>query len=361
MTDNSQRTLERIAHRVPVPELAYDRFLRRRDRKERNRRLSAAVLATVLTIVSVAALTRAFGNSERPAQPTPTVENIFSGMGGWIAYADPPPDPPQGGRGGVWAMDPERRQVRVQLSAQTGEPLAWSSDGSKLLILRPDSFSPNQALYVLNADGSETLLLDADADDLLMGASFSLDGSEVVFGYEDADDSDSGLYVIDADGGTPRRLLEPRGLWAYGPTFSPDGSQIAYFDGWGDHDNTLRVMNADGTDSRVLLKNVGMMRNSAGLRSLTWSQDGGRLMFGVGYGPYRTYTVDANGLRLTRLPFNGQNPAWSPDGTRIGYEVGWRTASNSLVIADVDGTHVQRFNYALSGPWNPLVRSMPDR
>ena len=47
MTDSSHGTLERIARRVPVPEHAYERLLRRRERKERNRRLSAAVLAIV--------------------------------------------------------------------------------------------------------------------------------------------------------------------------------------------------------------------------------------------------------------------------------------------------------------------------
>ena len=71
MTDNSHLTLQRIASRVPVPEPAYDRLLRRRDRKERNRRLSAAALAIAVAILSIAGLIRAFGNSERPAtQPT---------------------------------------------------------------------------------------------------------------------------------------------------------------------------------------------------------------------------------------------------------------------------------------------------
>src|SRR6266511_1211908 len=114
MTDNSQRTLERIAHRAPVPEPAYERLLRRRDRKERNRRLSAGVLAIVLTLLSITGLMRAFRNSERPAtKPTPTaVETaIFSGMGGWIAFGDA-----YGERSGIWAMDPERRGIFVRLS-----------------------------------------------------------------------------------------------------------------------------------------------------------------------------------------------------------------------------------------------------
>ena len=168
MTDNSHRTLERIARRVPVPEPAYDRLLRRRDRKERNRRLSAAVLAIVLTLLSITGLMRAFGNSERPATeptPTPVDTGIFSGMGGWIAYGvyyGYYGDRRYGGTG-IWAMDPERPGIHKQLSTHPGEPLAWSSDGSKLLILRQtgQGSAADQALYVLNADGSETLLIDA--------------------------------------------------------------------------------------------------------------------------------------------------------------------------------------------------------
>src|SRR5659263_233017 len=115
MTDNSNRTLERIARRVPVPEHAYERLLRRRDRKERNKRLSAAVLAIIITLLSVTALMRAFGNSQRPATeptPTPVDTGIFSGMGGWIAYGD---------ASGIWAMDPERPEIRKQLSPHPGE------------------------------------------------------------------------------------------------------------------------------------------------------------------------------------------------------------------------------------------------
>ncbi len=56
---------------MAVPEPAYDRLLRRRDRKERNRRVSAAVLAIVIALLSVTSIVRAFSNSEQPGtEPT---------------------------------------------------------------------------------------------------------------------------------------------------------------------------------------------------------------------------------------------------------------------------------------------------
>ena len=79
---------------------------------------------------------------------------------------------------------------------------------------------------------------------------------------------------------------------------SPDGSQIAYFAGGGDHDNTLRLVNADGGGAHVLLRDAGMMATSAGLRYLAWSPDGTRLTFEMGYGPYSIYVVGADGSGL---------------------------------------------------------------
>ncbi len=359
MTDNSHRTLERIAGRVPIPEPAYERLLRRRERKGRNRRMSAAVLAIVLTLLSIAALIRAFGNAGRPAtEPTPVDTGIFSGLGGWIAY----------GNGylygnfnlttGIWAMDPERRGIQKQLSTRSGEPLAWSSDGTKLLILRQTGrgFTSDSSLYVLNADGSETLLIDARCGYCLSGGSFSPDGSKVVYASGAHDENGSGIYVIEAAGGTPRLLPQPLG-GPYDAVLSPDGSQIAYFAGGGDHDNTLRVVNADGGGAHVLLRDAGMMATSAGLRYLAWSPDGTRLTFEMGYGPFSIYVVGAVGSGLTRLIANGVHPAWSPDGSRIAYNLPTPTGSGRLRIADADGTHARGFDYAASGAWNPLARA----
>jgi Tol biopolymer transport system component len=283
-------------------------------------------------------------------------------MSGWIAYGygiyyGSYGDRHNGGRG-IWAMDPERRGIQKQLSTRSGEPVAWSSDGSKLLILRQtgQSSAADQALYVLNADGSESLLIDSGCAYCLSGGSFSPDGSKVVYASMTADGASSGIYVVDAAGGIPRLLPQPiRG--PYDPVFSPDGSQIAYFAGGGDHDNTLWVMSAKGSSPRVLLRDVGMMVSSAGLRYLGWSPDGRRLAFEMGYGPYSIYVVGADGSGLTRPIAHGMHPEWSPDGSRIAYNFFTLNNPGPLMIADADGTHAQRFDVAGSGPWSPLDRA----
>ena len=148
--------LERESTTVDLEPGDFERLLRRRDRKQRNQRIGAAALAIILALVSFVALSRAFGPAERPAdEPTPKPQGIFSEVGGWIVYGD---------RQGIWAVDPshpDHSGRQIHLSTDNGTPLAWSSDGSRLLILRNHKV-PHQAfgsnLFVLNADGTETTL-----------------------------------------------------------------------------------------------------------------------------------------------------------------------------------------------------------
>ncbi len=74
------------------------------------------------------------------------------------------------------------------------------------------------------------------------------------------------IYIINADGTGLRRITA--GL---DPAFSPDGKQIA-FTRWGGDGDAIRVINADGSDERVVIGD-----NKP--RSPTWSPDGQRLVY----------------------------------------------------------------------------------
>ena len=145
----------------------------------------------------------------------------------------------------------------------------------------------------------------------------------------------------------------PFRTWLYYPTFSPDGTKIAYFDGFGDNSHSLRVVNADGGDLHVLVRDIEAYRMS----NLVWSPDGTRLAFGrIPDGIY-TIGVDGSGLALV-IP-DGMYPHWSPDGSRISYELYSWPPTGPLHIAAADGTDVVAFPDSGSGPWNPLVQPEP--
>jgi len=382
--------LERESSTVDLEPGDFERLIRRRDRKRLNRRLSAAALAIILALVSFVALTRAFRPAERPANEPPKPPGIFSGVGGWIAYgwrSSQPSTPtgerqePRGDRQGIWAVDPWHPGDpgnRIQLSTQRGTPLAWSGDGSSLLIqsYEPPKSSVPPRLFVLNADGTETTLATSDAwcsgsSYCGSGGSFSPDGAQVIYAAPSEDDWRSSIYAVDAQGGSARVLLsgdrrccpsngESNRSWLSNPTYSPDGTQIAYFDHLLDSGSQLRVMNADGTDVRVLLEGTGYH-----MYNLAWSPDGEQIAFGGGYrGSAGVFVVGADGSGPTLVVPGGADPYWSPDGTRIAYRIPPRSALadclscglGTLEIAALDGTHVQRFGSAEPGPWNPLVQ-----
>jgi len=386
-------TLERIGDRVPVPEPAFERLVRRRDRKRRNQRITAAAIAAILALVSMSILVQSFRGTQRPANeptPVPSPEGIFADVGGWIVFQNDYLKRPYG-HYSIWAADPTRPNgpnARIQLSDRPGMPLAWSSDGSKLLIWRRregPTGTPGcprcagldwTGLFVLNADGTETRLVvhRPGARHIYPGGSFSPDGSEVIFAtYR------GGIYAVDADGGTPRLLRRSVRYVFVNPTFSPDGTQIAYFEIRDMPGHILRVMNADGTGDRVLLGSQAVDCYYPGFIRPAWSPDGTQIAFSCDDHGIRVVGADGSGLEtvisnedalgpLWDLGFG--IPYWSPDGSRIAFEVVWTRdvplthrgpgTIPRLAIANADGTHVQVFQYpARAGPWNPLPSAVP--
>lgn len=322
------------------------------------------------------------GTTAPSPQPSSTIEGPFGQVGGWIAYSS---------SDGIWAVDPARPERRIRLGRPDGDPIAWSSDGTKLLIRRYPGRTAQ--LSVLEADGTETRLIDTDAS--LTGGSFSPDGSEVVYATSFSPEG-SGIYVVDAEGGAPR-LVRPAGeRWVldggcpryegcvggrrfldtslYRPTFSPDGTQIAYFDGLGDWGHSLWVMNADGTERRLLLDEELPGFGAGHMNALTWSPDGQWLAFTTDDGIYLV-RPDGTGLRRVALDVLGVAPGvqWSPDGSRIAYfRVGETCFSptgededliceaGALSIVNVDGGD-ERIIEGIRTPenawiaWNPAV------
>src|SRR5512132_682917 len=95
---DTKELLERARARFTPPEGVMDSLIRRRARKDRNRRIAAAALAIIVALVSFAVLIRTFRTVERPASE-PTPRDIFARVHGWIAYSD---------YRGIWAVYPTR-------------------------------------------------------------------------------------------------------------------------------------------------------------------------------------------------------------------------------------------------------------
>ncbi|HLL51486.1 MAG TPA: hypothetical protein VK356_12530 [Thermomicrobiales bacterium] len=302
-------------------------------------------------------------------------ESRVGDVSGWITYGD---------KGGIWARDltsPDDPADRIRLSSAPGTPIGWSRDGLKLLVERDMGGTDglNEAeLFVLSSEGTETRLTDADGG--TGGGSFSPDATAVVYARTRecwwrsggcGKDASSAIYVVDAEGGSPRVLLTS-GSRRYPddcgthtcmpgrfetalqePKWSPDGSQIAYFDGMFDWGHSLRVMDRDGTNSRVVVENSETL-GGGHVDGLEWSPDGSQLAFSI-EGRLYVVGVDGSGFRL--VTDVGGRPYWSPDGSHIAYtrDLEASEGGGSLEIVRLDDLQVQNFGDGGSGPWTSEV------
>jgi dipeptidyl aminopeptidase/acylaminoacyl peptidase len=384
----TKQLLRETRDRIAPPPDVLGGLERRRRHKEGMKRLAAAVFGIVVALVGLGSwfvLDRA--EAPTPASP-PEDLGIFAPVAGRIVYrndgvANDGVAPDLGYASGMWAVDPsgpsdttegqfvadDVASTLVRLGPEEAIPLGWSSDGTELLFMRTDGYDfPQDYLYVLHADGSETQVTTEPMN--FDGATISPDGSRVVFA---AWGDDLGLYAIDADGGTPEVLLLPGGEdLVYGATFSPDATQIAYVRGGGDHDHDVWVMDADGADAHKILT---IPTTAPGTVSgIEWSPAGDRIALGLRALPAAAiYTFAPDGSDFTQVITDAIEPHWSPDGSQLAFvhaivaPCGDRPpaaarracfgvgSSEGLGIANADGSDARTFGFAASGPWHPGV------
>lgn len=138
------------------------------------------------------------------------------------------------------------------------------------------------------------------------------------------------------------------------PSYSPDGQRMVVNTGRaGNFHNAILVMNADGTNRRVLFDDPN--ENAV---APVWSPQGDRVAFGLGRynngrgvrpGGVAVVGVDGSGLRrLTPLGEVNQGfPSWSPDAKRLVLR-SERPTSKGLAILD---TESESLTTLTSGSW----------
>ncbi|MEO8563319.1 MAG: hypothetical protein ABI601_14640 [bacterium] len=145
-----------------------------------------------------------------------------------------------------------------------------------------------------------------------------------VLAFWDGDYLQSSIYLT-TPAGAPRRLISASQLtMAFAPRFSPDGDWV-YF-----HTNAIWRIRTDGTQlERVAAPSA---RSVYGFREPSVSPDGRQVIFIDG--DASTYVIHdlVSGQERT-VPAVGSTPLLSPDGARVGYEIG-----TALGAMNIDGT-----------------------
>ena len=160
--------------------------------------------------------------------------------------------------------------------------------------------------------------------------------------WQKNDQDGSHIWTMRTDGSDKVYLAE-----GWTPAWSPDGTRIAYASPAG-----LSVMNADGTDSSVVIDHGS---------APAWSPDGLQLAFqhyDSGANNYEIFVVDLNGTGLTNLtndPGEDLSPSWSPDGSSIAFQSN-RDGMQQVFSMDADGSNPVNLTVGKPGndpDWSP--------
>jgi TolB protein len=185
------------------------------------------------------------------------------------------------------------------------------------------AYNTRDALWLMDADGSNRQLLDRSPQGFAYAPTWSPDGTEVAFIRSIGEVN--GIFVINLET-TAERQISPDGV---APEWSPDGSRLAYVAPDG-----LALMNPNGTD----VTSLGVRGDCP-----TWSPDGEEIAYCSLQGELPEeddlYVMSADGSerrQLTDDPGIEDPVAWSPDGERIAF-FSRRTTGGDTYLIDADG------------------------
>ena len=321
-----------------------ERFDRFRDRKQRNRRIGAVLVAGVLAIATIVVISANMVGKDE--EGIPAAPGALEGRILFEVY--------EGGNGQyLFTMDAAGGPAE-DLGVFTDPGAHWSPDGTRILVASlagpPETATPVRPATVAS-DGSDFVLLDGVQDrGLNLGCSvFSPDGTRLACQGYDTLGAAAGVYTVRAaDGGGLRALTDVEG---FPGDYSPDGEQIVFVGedadagSTSDEAGTLFVVGSDGTN----LREITEPNTVFAFTYAAWSPDGEWIVFIGADGTLGL--VHPDGSEQHRVPLGPDvaidgvtaGASWSPDGAWIAFSARPAGGDNPyLYVVRPDGSELQQ-------------------
>jgi Tol biopolymer transport system component len=337
----------------------------KRTRKNTAGRYLMLVIAGTILVAAMTPATRSVpavrGSAPPPVSPNPSKgrhngkivfisDRNYKGLSIWTIN-------PDGSSPTRLTDDKSRTDKLPDFSPVYDSSPVWSPDGTKIAFISNRDYL--LSLYVMNADGSNARLV---ADKPLEPAqpAWSPDGGKIAFtagmrftfgtGKPSVD-----IYVINVDGSGLTQLTRDSGANG-SPSWSPDGKQIAFVSDRDDGKARIWIMNADGSNPRILPNSQNTGSTGFHGSQPAWSPDGTKILFTAyricgGQAAVSIYVTNVDGTSsqlLTNDPNNCgwySSPRWSPDGTKILAGLSIKTTGSNLepapqiVVMNADGSN----------------------
>ena len=267
---------------------------------------------------------------------------------------------------------PERKLAEVLVSEFLPSPyVAWSPDGSWLVVSDRGSHTETVALFLLSVETGEKRRLTSPPAQLIGDScpTFSPDGRRLAFNRSGVGTGDLNLLALSAGlnpVGDAKRLTFGNRAVA-GTAWTADGREIVFSTGLGR--TSLWRVSVPGPGEPQPLESLGENAFSPAI-----SRGGRRLSYGHAFFHSTIWRMAAPGspsLRTVRSlkPLNGASPLisstrdsiapqYSPDGKRIAF-MSIRSGSEEIWICDSDGANVIQLT-SFGGPSVTTPRWSPD-